>query len=260
MDGPSAQNQNWDEPCSFPLHYHLLGTVPFELCWQLQQRLVYEISGRGDGSVVVLLCEHPRLISVGRLGSRGHVTLTNDQLRQRQLALRWVSRGGGCVLHGPGQLAVYPIVPLRWHGWLVGHYIDRLTTALTATLDDLRVSHTRYDGQIGLWGRSGQLVHWGISVRNWTTSGGAYVNVNPQMTQYPFVHGVDPLGLAIGRKTTMGSLFAERRQAMTMSKVRATLIPQLAAALGTDRYHLTTGHPLLKGAEGSRREAHNRAS
>ena len=54
-----------------------------------------------------------------------------------------------------------------------------------------------------------------------------------------------PLTTVSGQKSTMGSLFAERRQAVSIPKVRATLIPHLAASFGTERYHLVTGHPLL---------------
>ncbi len=55
----------------------------------------------------------------------------------RRLDVRWVNRGGGCVLHAPGQLAIYPIVPLAWHRWTVGEYLRRFRQALTQTLDEL---------------------------------------------------------------------------------------------------------------------------
>ena len=229
----------------FPVQFHLLGCVPFDDFLTFQRRLVYEAGGDNDGAVTVVVCEHPALISVGRLGSRGHIRFTSRELKEHRLPVRWVSRGGGCVLHGPGQIAVYPIVPLRWHGWTVGEYLRRLRWALRETLDQLAVPHETVDHQIGIWGRSGQLVSWGIAVRNWITCHGAFVNVNPVMTPYRFVDVVDPLTLEGGRKSTMGCLFAERRQAMTVSKVRSTLIPFLAAAFGTRQYHLMTGHRLL---------------
>ena len=122
---------------SFAVQFHLLGTVDYEESQRLQRQLVYEAGGQDDGRIVVLLCEHPPLISVGRSGSRGHIRWTNEQLRMRQLDVRWVNRGGGCVLHAPGQLAIYPIVPLAWHGWTVGEYLRRFRQALTQTLDEL---------------------------------------------------------------------------------------------------------------------------
>ena len=61
----------------------LLGRVPFEAFLTLQSRLVYEAGGLAEPRIVVLLCEHPDLITVGRAGSRGHIRFTNDQLQAR---------------------------------------------------------------------------------------------------------------------------------------------------------------------------------
>jgi hypothetical protein len=57
--------------------------------------------------------------------------------------------------------------------------------------------------------------------------------------------------------TPASSLAAERRQKINMASVRATLIPQLAAAFGCERYHLYTGHPLV--AEMKRNESKRNA-
>ncbi len=248
------------ESAPFAVQFHLLGTVPFEDFLVLQQRLVFEAGGHDDGRITVLLCEHPTLISIGRGGSRGHIRLTNEQLRLRQLPVRWVSRGGGCVLHGPGQIAVYPIVPLAWHGWTVGQYVNRLRVALTGMLEDLGVHREGPDAPGGIWGRSGQLVSWGLAVRHWITCHGAHVNVNPPMTHYPFVDVVDPLKIDSGKKSTMGCLLAERRQSMLVPRVRAAFIPRFAAALGTERYYLMTGHPLLVESRRAQDESQYRAS
>src|SRR5512143_3688319 len=115
---------------SFGIQFHLLGSVDYVACQWLQRRLVYEVGGHDDGRIITLLCEHPPLISVGRRGSRGHIRGTNEQLRRLGLDVRWVNRGGGCVLHAPGQLAIYPIVPLALHHWTVGEYLGRLQQAV----------------------------------------------------------------------------------------------------------------------------------
>ncbi|MHB8971910.1 MAG: lipoyl(octanoyl) transferase LipB [Pirellulaceae bacterium] len=230
---------------SFAVQFHMLGTVGLEDSQRLQRQLIYEAGGQDDGRIVILLCEHPCLISVGRSGSRGHIRWTNEQLRLRRLDVRWVNRGGGCILHAPGQLAIYPIVPLAWHRWTVGEYLRRFRQALTQTLDELGIRWETYAPSSGIWGRSGLLAACGVAVRNWITCHGAFMNVNPLMTNFGFVDAVDPLTTASGQKSTMGSLFAERRQAVSIPKVRATLIPHLASSFGTERYHLVTGHPLL---------------
>jgi lipoyl(octanoyl) transferase len=246
------------EESPFAVHFHLLGTVPFPQFVRLQRRIAYDVGGFDDGRIVVLLCQHTPVISVGRRGSRGHVRLTNGQLRAKRLELRWVNRGGGCLLHAPGQVSVCPMVPLAWHGWSVGDYLRRLQQAVQRTLDDLRVRWASQPGTMGLWGRSGQLAGFGVSVRQWVTGYGAYINVNPAMHDFSFVDVISPDSLT-EVKATMGCVLAERRQAVTMPKVRSFVVANLAAAFGTDRYHLFTGHPLLASV-GSQRELTTRAS
>jgi lipoyl(octanoyl) transferase len=242
----------------FAVHFHLLGTVPWGHFVRLQQRLAYDVGGFDDGRIIVLLCQHRPVISIGRSGSRGHVRLTNRQLQARQLELQWSNRGGGCLLHAPGQISVCPIVPLHWHGWSVGDYLRRLQRAVCRTLDELGIRGETRPGSMGLWGRSGQLAGFGVSVRQGVTGYGAYINVNPAMHDFSFVDVVPP-ERAPDVKSTMGCLLAERRQAVTIPRVRASLVANLASAFGTDRYHLFTGHPLLA-STGSQREFTTRAS
>src|SRR5215212_9820269 len=56
-------------PREFPVHIHLLGTVDFEDCLALQRRLAYDALTRADGRIILLICEHPPLITLGRAGS-----------------------------------------------------------------------------------------------------------------------------------------------------------------------------------------------
>ncbi|NQU19714.1 MAG: hypothetical protein HQ567_00415 [Candidatus Nealsonbacteria bacterium] len=221
----------------------LLGRIGFERCLQLQQRLVEQVGGRDDGQIVVLLCEHSPIITVGRGGSPGDVAMHSRTLRDRQIDVRWVNRGGGCLVHCPGQLAVYPIVPLQWHEFSVGEYLQRFQAALMETLDTLNMPGHAPAGRFGVWGRTGQLAAVGVAVRNWVTYYGAYVNVSPPMGLFRLVE-TDPED-----QTTMSCLLAERRGPARMTAVRAAIVGHLAEAFGCERYHLHTGHPWLRQTE-----------
>ena len=93
------------------LQVYLLGTVDFEAALVVQKRLAYHVAGDASGAALIL-CEHFPLITIGRQGSRSHILCEPDEIRTRQWRIRWVNRGGGCLLHLPGQLAIYPILPL----------------------------------------------------------------------------------------------------------------------------------------------------
>ena len=234
------------------LEAFLLGQIDFDRALALQQRLVEQARDRDDGQITLLLCEHPTLITVGRGGSPSDVAMQSGLVRNRQIEVRWVNRGGGCLMHSPGQLAVYPIVPLRWHGLSVGEFLHRFQTGIIETLDDLNVP-TRAHRESkppsnahplqwvgGVWGRTGQLAALGVAVRHWITYYGAYLNVCPPMGLFRLVKS-DPVG-----HTSMSSLVAERCGPVRMTGVRSALVCRLAERFNCDRYHLYTGHPLLR--------------
>lgn len=259
------------EPKSPALEAFLLGHIEFDQAVELQQRLVERCRERGDGQITLLLCEHPTVITVGRGGLPSEVAMQNHLVRNRQIEVRWVNRGGGCLVHCSGQLAIYPIVPLRWHGFSVGEYLNRLQSALFQTLRDVnvrscvlakeraavlaenagataetsvRVHESKHRSEqalpLGIWGRTGQLASIGVAVRHWVTYFGAYLNVCPPNGLFRLVQS-DPLD-----RSPMSSLAAERCGAIRMASVRAALVQRLAEHFGCDRYHLYTGHPMLR--------------
>src|SRR5262245_19296556 len=117
------------------LDVYLLGQVDFTALLALQRRLVYETSGRRDRAVL-LLCEHGALSSVGRQGSRAQIHCDANELRLKGWPIRWVNRGGGCLLHAPGQIAVYPILPLDRLSLDLPDYLERLRTVLLDVTSD----------------------------------------------------------------------------------------------------------------------------
>jgi lipoyl(octanoyl) transferase len=228
------------EPSTPALEVFFLHRLEFSRCLDLQQRLLVEVGARDDGQIVLLLCEHPQVITVGRNGSAGDINRESRIIKNRQIEVNYVNRGGSCLLHCPGQLAIYPLVPLNWHGFTVGEFLERLQTGIIETLDDLNIHGHTPPGRYGIWGRTGQLAAVGVAVRNWITYYGAYLNVDPPMGMFRLVES-DPV-----EHTHMSSLLAERRGPVRMTTVRTALVPRLSEAFGCDRYHIYTGHPLLR--------------
>lgn len=221
---------------------YLLGLVDFQACLSLQQRLVYEASGRDDGQISLLVCEHPETITVGRQGSRLHIHLEDRELLSRRVGVHWVNRGGGCLAHAPGQLAIYPIVPLVRLGWTLGEYLNRFQAGLAAVLESLRVAPADRRGAHGLWGRTGQLAAFGVAVKHWTTYHGAFLNIDPSMRLMRAVES-DP-----AERGALSSLMVERQQPVKMTQARSLVISQLAQSFGCEQYHVYSRHPLFRTA------------
>jgi lipoyl(octanoyl) transferase len=197
--------------------------------------------------MTLLVCEHEGLMTVGRHGSRAHILCDAQELTSRKLAVRWINRGGGCVLHARGQLAVYVIVPLAPRGWTVGDYASRLQAGIVAAVADAGVQGQTFADRHGVWGRSGLLASLGVAVKNWVAYHGAFINVCPEM-QLQRLIDPDPR-----THTPAGSLVAERQQPVRMTTVREALLRRLTESLGCERFHPYAGHPLLNDIQGSHR-------
>jgi lipoyl(octanoyl) transferase len=184
------------------------------------------------------------VLTVGRAGSRRHVRCPATDLQRRGISVQWVERGGGCILHNVGQLAVYPIAHLGRLGITLGRWTCLLRDALLRVLQDLCIDGAPRHGHCGLVGRSGQLAAAGFAVRGGVCRFGAYLNVNPPLDHYRRIDVIDPDQAAANERTTMGSLVCETGRPVTMSAVRSSLVHHLSAAFGCeDRYKVSHACP-----------------
>jgi lipoyl(octanoyl) transferase len=219
------------------LHVYLLGNVEFEAALRFQRRLHFEVCDERIAAALVL-CEHPPTISIGRLGSHGHIR-GDDDARGRRFPLRWVNRGGGCILHLPGQLAVYPILPLDRLGLDVPAYLERLSRACLAVISDFSLRHTARADQSGVWVGERLIAVLGVAVRDWVSTFGAYINVQPSLDPFRQVR-TSPAGWE-----SMTSLQRERRGPVRPSMVRQRLVEHFQACFAFPRVALFSDHPAL---------------
>ena len=222
------------------LQVYLLGTVDFEAALMLQKRLLYDISG-DRGQAALMLCEHPPLITVGRHGSRAHILFEPEDLRARRWPIRWVNRGGGCILHHPGQLAVYPILPLDRLGFTVTGYLQLLGRALQDLMEEFYLPRPALASPGGLFCGPRMLASFGVAVRDWVSYFGAYLNVQPPLDLYRKVRPPGRFGAE-----PMTSLERERRGPVRPSLVRERLIEHCQRRFGFERIALFSGHPFLE--------------
>jgi lipoyl(octanoyl) transferase len=136
-------------------------------------------------------------------------------------------------------LAAYPILPLERLGLGLDDYRTVLETSLLDLCAEQKIPAFRRDDEPGAWGRGGQLAHLGVAVKSWISYHGLFLNVAPAMD---WVRLVQPN--ASGERVS--SLAAAAFRPVGMHSVREALIRNLAARLGYERYHLYTGHPLLR--------------
>ncbi len=221
------------------LEVHLLGLRDFDAYLALQERLIFDISGRADRQGALLICEFPPLITMGREASRSQLTASDQELRALDIEVRWLARSGPAVVHAPGQLIVTPMFPLDRLQLGLSAYRSRLEEALRAACHDVRVPARRRPGHPGLWSRTGRIADFGGAVKNWVTHHGMFLNVDPEPGFLKLVQSTSE-----GERAT--SLQAQRLRPISMAGVREAVMRRIADGFGYQRYHVYTGHPRLR--------------
>jgi lipoyl(octanoyl) transferase len=129
-----------------------LGSVDYGTALRLQQTLV-DLRRQNRVSDVLLLLEHPPVITLGRNASQKNLLASGDVLREKRVELFESNRGGDITFHGPGQLVGYPIFDLRGFTPRIGavEFVRRVEEALIRTCGDLGIPCERICGLTGVW-------------------------------------------------------------------------------------------------------------
>jgi len=223
-----------------PLEVYMLGLVDFMEVQRLQRRIVYDL-GEENGAVLIL-CEHAPTISVGRSGSRAHIVPDDETLQSMGISVHWVNRGGGCVLHLPGQLAGYVALPFARLGLTLQGYLDGLHAAIRGVLEEFDLTGTTRADLPGVFSGPARIATVGVAVNRWIAYHGLTLNVGPYLDLFEVLD--EPgIGESAMRYTSMES----RRQRHTpMSKVREALIRNLEQVFRLERHHIYTKHPQIQ--------------
>lgn len=180
-----------------------LGTMPYGEALELQRSLAAKrISGEVPEDVL-LLVEHPPVVTLGRSSKDGHLTASPELLRARGVELFEVERGGDVTFHGPGQLVGYPIIDLKRHKQDLHWYLRTVEQALIDTLAAFAIPAERNAGYTGVWTKGKKIASIGVHARDWVTWHGFALNVT---TDLSFFDMIVPCGIP---GVTMTSLARE---------------------------------------------------
>ena len=184
------------------IQYLYLGRIDYGEALRLQDELV-ELRRAGNIGNVLLLLEHPPVLTLGRNADRSNVLASDALLASRGVTLHAINRGGDVTYHGPGQLVGYPIFDLRSlqndAGGRLGpvDFVRRMEEALIRLCGVYGVRAGRIAGLTGVWcGLSGQggarperkIGAIGIHVSRGITSHGFAFNVTTDLRDFQLIH------------------------------------------------------------------------
>jgi lipoyl(octanoyl) transferase len=203
-----------------------LGLIGYAEAYALQKRAV---AARKAGLVddLLLLCEHPHVITQGRNGKREHLLVGDQVLHGKGVEYFETSRGGDVTYHGPGQLVGYPILNLGEIRRDVVWYVRSLEEVMIRATAEFGIAAGREPGKTGVWvrpasGAEEKLAAIGVHISRWVTSHGFAYNVS---TDLRFFDLIVPCGIADCKPTSLEKLL-DRRVGL------AEAAPRIARQLG----------------------------
>src|SRR5467141_3959218 len=193
--------------------------------WALQKRAV---AARKAGAIddVLLLCEHPHVITQGRNGKRENLLASEHVLRQKGVEFHTTDRGGDITYHGPGQIVGYPILNLGAIRRDVVWYVRMLEEAMIRATSEFAITAERVEGKTGIWVRAGsteeKLAAIGVHISRWVTSHGFAYNVSTDLRNFDLIV---PCGIADRKATSLEKLLGR-------SVKREEIAPRIAEHFG----------------------------
>lgn len=162
-----------------------LGRVAYGEALEIQRAVARD---RISGTIpedVLLLVEHPPVVTLGRSSKGAHLTASAELLAARGIECFEVERGGDVTFHGPGQLVGYPIIDLKRHRQDLHWYLRQLEQTLIDALETVGVPAVRRAGLTGVWTTTGRkIASIGVHARDWVTWHGFALNVTTDLSYF----------------------------------------------------------------------------
>jgi lipoyl(octanoyl) transferase len=209
------------------LFVFLLDQEPVDTILAFQRRIIYELESSGECALI--LCEHAPALTIGRSGSLAHLR-TDDENEAFELQPRFVSRGGGCWLHMPGQVAGYLIGDLKLLADSADDYLGKLESSVIEALADFDVRAGRDPRHSGLFVGGKRIAALGLSALRNMVHYGFLLNAGPYLRPFDLIVelGFDHRTV---RQTSMESV---RGRPVEPSRLRSRLVERVREAFALE--------------------------
>ena len=204
-----------------PLRVDDLGLRPYREALELQRELRRRRISGALAEDVLLLVEHPPVVTLGRGTRASSLPLAPAALERRGVEVFEVERGGDVTLHAPGQLVGYPVLDLRQHRQDLHWYLRSLEDALIQALGGLGIAADRNPGRTGVWTAGRKIASIGVHVKQWVTLHGFALNVTTDLDLFDLIV---PCGIPQVVMTSVAAELLREGDAALMLSVRERVV------------------------------------
>ncbi len=151
---------------------------------ELQRSVARDRITRTIPQDVLLLVEHPAVVTMGRSAKQANLVASPEFLATRGVELFEVERGGDITFHGPGQLVGYPVIDLKRHKQDLHWFLRQVEEAIIRILSRYGIPGERSTGFTGVWTEGRKIASIGVHARDWVTWHGFALNVSTDLSYF----------------------------------------------------------------------------
>ena len=201
-----------------------VGVLNYSQCLVMQNQIHDEVV-KGIRTPVIILVQHPAVITLGKNSDEAYLKFAQEHYRSRSVDIIRTDRGGEVTAHMPGQLVVYPILPLRRLGLAAKAFVTVLEEAVIRTLANFKLLATRDPDHPGVWIHDKKICAVGVRIKDRVTMHGLAFNITNNLDLFS---EIIPCGLS-GKGVT--SLTAELGELINLPLVVPLFLKELIRLL-----------------------------
>lgn len=164
-----------------------LGKMDYKEALDLQFKLL-EKRQKGEIDDTILIVEHTPVITLGRNAKRENVLFSDKYLKEHDVDILEINRGGDVTYHGPGQIVGYPIINIKEQKLGVKDFVYKLEQMIIDLLKDkYNIDAKRDDINNGVWVNGEKITALGLAVKRWVTMHGFALNVSTDLNFFKLI-------------------------------------------------------------------------
>ncbi|WP_304335485.1 lipoyl(octanoyl) transferase LipB [Conchiformibius steedae] len=133
------------------------------------------------------MVQHPPVFTQGMAGKAEHL------LRQSDIPVVQIDRGGQITYHGPGQLVVYTLIDFKRRKQSVRAIVSALENAIIRTLADYGIAAAADPQRPGVYVNGRKIASLGLRIKNGSVYHGLALNINMDLSPFQMIN---PCGYA----------------------------------------------------------------
>lgn len=188
--------------------------------WEVYQLQKFYVEKRKNNEIedLLILVEHPPVITIGRRGKMENLLVSKEKLKELNIEIYQIERGGDITLHNYGQLVGYPIFYLRNGFWDMKRFISKIEDLIIKLLKSFDIIAEKKEKLIGVFVDDKKICSIGMAIDKYVTFHGFALNVNNDLSYFQLIN---PCGIK-GLKMT--SIKEELKKDILMEEVKNRVI------------------------------------